>query len=82
MEESKSSDNIIKKKKAGKGKNPTKMDIILSQEQKNAKDLMMRSTCTILDGSPGTSKSTLSMNVALSLLFDTDIKKIWLIYRN
>ena len=59
-------------------KNPVKFDITLSQEQKEAKAIMLRSTCTVLDGSPGTSKSTLAMNVALSLLFKGDIQKIYL----
>ena len=71
-------EEIIKKKRVGKGKGATKMDIVLGVEQKKAKEVMMTSTCTILDGVPGTSKSTLSMNVALTLLFDTDISKIWL----
>lgn len=63
----------IKKKKKG----PIKFDITLSEEQKQTKSIMMHSTCTILDGSPGSSKSTLSMNVALDLLFSGIVQKIY-----
>jgi phosphate starvation-inducible PhoH-like protein len=58
-------------------KNPINFDITLSDEQKAAKAVMLDSICAILDGSPGTSKSTLSMNVALDLLFRGDIHKIY-----
>jgi phosphate starvation-inducible PhoH-like protein len=58
-------------------KNPIKFDITLSEEQKEAKAIMLNSICAILDGSPGTSKSTLSMNVALDLLFRGEIHKIY-----
>lgn len=54
-----------------------KFDITLSEEQKLTKAVMLNSICTILDGSPGTSKSTLSMNVALDLLFRGEIGKIY-----
>lgn len=58
-------------------KGPIKFDITLSEEQKTTKATMLGSICTVLDGSPGTSKSTLSMNVALDLLFKGDISKIY-----
>jgi len=60
-----------------KRKSPIKFDIVLSEEQKAAKAIMLNSICAILDGSPGTSKSTLSMNVALDLLFRGEIHKIY-----
>jgi len=60
-----------------KRKNPIKFDITLSEEQKAAKAIMLNATCVILDGSPGTSKSTLSMNVALDLLFRGEIDKVY-----
>jgi len=60
-----------------KRKSPIKFDITLTQEQKEAKSIMLTSTCSILNGSPGTSKSTLSMNVALDLLFRGEIQKIY-----
>jgi phosphate starvation-inducible protein PhoH len=65
--------NPQKKKRKG----PIKFDITLSEEQKLTKAIMLNSTCTVLDGSPGTSKSTISMNVALDLLFRGDIAKIY-----
>jgi len=58
-------------------KNPISFDITLTEEQKAAKAIMLSSTCTILNGSPGTSKSTLSMNVALDLLFRGEVEKIY-----
>lgn len=61
-----------------KPKGPIKFDITLSEEQKDAKSKMMNSTCTVLNGSPGTSKTTLCMNVALTLLFKKEIQKIYL----
>lgn len=64
----------VKKKKR---KGEIKFDITLTDEQKSAKAEMLKSTCVILDGSPGTSKSTLSMNVALDLLFTGQITKIY-----
>lgn len=63
----------LKKKRKG----DIQFDITLSAEQKEAKAIMISSICTILDGSPGTSKSTLSMNVALDLLFRGEINKIY-----
>ncbi len=65
--------NPNKKKRKG----PIKFDIQLSDEQKVTKAVMLNSICTILDGSPGTSKSTLSMNVALDLLFRGEIQKVY-----
>jgi len=65
--------NTAKKRRKG----PIKFDITLSEEQKKIKAIMLSSICTILDGSPGTSKSTLSMNVALDLLFKGEIQKIY-----
>lgn len=65
--------NPHKKKRKG----DIKFDIVLSEEQKRTKAIMLESICTILDGSPGTSKSTLSMNVALDLLFRGEIQKIY-----
>jgi predicted ribonuclease YlaK len=53
-------------------------DITLSEEQKEAKRLILKSTCTILDGQPGSSKTTISMNAALDLLFQKEIQKIYL----
>jgi phosphate starvation-inducible PhoH-like protein len=60
-----------------KRKNPISFDITLSEEQKLTKATMLTSICTILDGSPGTSKTTISMNVALDLLFRGEIQKIY-----
>jgi len=62
-----------------KRKGPIRFDIQLTEEQSTAKAIIIQdsSICTILDGSPGTSKSTLSMNVALDLLFKGEVQKIY-----
>lgn len=64
---------IVRNKKRKK----IQFNITLSEEQKLAKSTMLSSICTILDGKPGVSKSTLAMNVALDLLFNKDIAKIY-----
>lgn len=69
-------DNLTNTDKKNRKSN-INFDITLSEEQKTTKALMLNSTCTVLDGSPGTSKSTLSMNVALDLLFRGEINKIY-----
>lgn len=60
-----------------KKKGPIRFDITLTEEQKNAKAVMLDSICTVLDGAPGTSKSTLSMNAALDQLFKGEIYMIY-----
>lgn len=60
-----------------KRKGPIKFDITLTDEQKDAKKVMLESICTVLDGAPGTSKSTLSMNTALDQLFKGEVHKIY-----
>jgi phosphate starvation-inducible protein PhoH len=53
-------------------------DIPLSDEQKEAKRLILKNTCTILDGQPGAAKTFTAMNSALDLLFCKEIDKIYL----
>lgn len=53
-------------------------DLPLSEEQKEAKRLILHNTCTILDGSPGASKTFVAINAALDLLFCKQIDKIYL----
>jgi len=53
-------------------------DLPLSEEQKEAKRLILSNTCTILDGSPGASKTFVAINAALDLLFRKEIDRIYL----
>ena len=66
---------MSKKEKKG----AVKFDISLVGEQKEAKELMMSdlNVCTVLEGSAGTGKTTLAINVALSLLFNGRVNKIY-----
>lgn len=64
-------------KKERKGE--IKFDFQLSGEQKEAKAMMMgeANICTILNGQAGSGKTTLAINVALNLLFNGKINKIY-----
>jgi predicted ribonuclease YlaK len=66
----------MQEKKVRKG--DISFDLPLSDEQKEAKRLILKNTCTILDGSPGASKTFIAINAALDLLFRKEIDKIYL----
>ena len=66
---------MSKKEKKG----AVKFDLSLAGEQKEAKELMLSdlNVCTILEGSAGTGKTTLAINVALTHLFNRKANKIY-----
>lgn len=66
---------MSKKEKKG----AVKFDLTLVGEQKQAKEKMLMDTnvCTILEGSAGTGKTTLAINVALTMLFNGQVNKIY-----
>jgi len=63
-------------KRKGRPKGPIKFKIQLNQEQKEAKNLILHNTVTVLKGRAGSGKSLLAANVALDLLFTKEIEKI------
>ena len=60
-------------------KNPIKFKITLSDEQKEAKELILNNTITILKGKAGSGKTLLACQVALDLMFKNQIEKIVII---
>jgi len=65
----------MQEKKVRKG--DISFDLPLSEEQKEAKRLILKNTCTILDGNPGASKTFIAINAALDLLFRKEIDRIY-----
>lgn len=59
-----------------KPKNPIKFNIVLNEEQKDAKKQILDSTITVLKGMAGSGKSMVAAQVALDLLFKKEIEKI------
>jgi phosphate starvation-inducible PhoH-like protein len=59
-----------------KPKNPIKFNIVLNEEQKDAKKHILDNTITILKGMAGSGKSMVAAQVALDLLFKKEIEKI------
>lgn len=59
-----------------KPKNPIKFNIVLNEEQKEAKKQILDSTITVLKGMAGSGKSMVAAQVALDLLFKKEIEKI------
>ena len=59
-----------------KPKSPINFKIQLNSEQKEAKDLILRSPISVIDGGAGVGKTTIASNIALDLLFNKEIKKI------
>lgn len=59
-----------------KPKGPIKFQIVLTEEQKQAKATILDSTITVLKGSAGSGKSMVAAQVALDLLFRRDIQRI------
>ena len=59
-------------------KNPIKFHIQLNEEQKQAKDIILNNTITVLKGKAGSAKTLLACNVALDLLFKRQIERIFI----
>jgi phosphate starvation-inducible PhoH-like protein len=67
-------DSIYREKRSPK--NPIKFQIQLNEEQKQAKQVILDNTITILAGSAGSGKTLLACNVALEGLFRKEYDKI------
>lgn len=65
----------IEDEKANK-KGPIKFQLQLNEEQKQAKEIILSNTITVLSGSAGSGKTLLACQVALDLLFKKQVKKI------
>lgn len=59
-------------------KNPIKFSIQLNEEQKQAKEVILSNTITVLKGKAGSAKTLLACNVALDLLFKRQIERIFI----
>lgn len=59
-----------------KPKNPIKFNIVLNEEQKEAKKHILEDTIIVLKGMAGSGKSMVAAQVALDLLFKKEIEKI------
>jgi len=67
-------DEVFKEKR--KPKNPVRFGIVLNPEQKQAKAEILINTVIAIKGKAGSGKTSLSIQVALDLLFNKDIEKI------
>mgnify|MGYP001240941658 CR=1 FL=1 len=67
-------DEVYRSKKSPK--NPIKYQIQLNEEQKQAKQIILDNTITLLAGSAGSGKTLLACNVALDGLFKREYDKI------
>ncbi len=65
----------IQEEKANK-KAPIKFQLQLNEEQKQAKEIILSNTVTILSGAAGSGKTLLACQVALDMLFKKQVKKI------
>lgn len=65
---------VYKDKKVLKG--PIKYNVQLNQEQKDAKQIILNSTITIIKGMAGSGKSLLAAQIGLDLLFRKEVEKI------
>lgn len=68
-------DQVLETKKI---KNPIRFHIQLNEEQKEAKQIILDNTITVLKGQAGSSKTLLACNVALDLLFKKEVEKIYI----
>lgn len=57
-------------------KNPIKFSVNLTEEQKEAKSIILQNKITVLKGSAGSGKSMVAAQVALDLLFKKEVEKI------
>lgn len=67
-------ENYFQEKRKPKG--PIKFSITLNEEQKLAKEEILKNTITVLRGMAGSGKTLLACQVALDMLFKRDIEKI------
>lgn len=67
-------DEVFKEKR--KLKNPIKFKIQLNEEQKQAKDEILKNTITLLAGSAGSGKTLLACQIALDGLFRKEYNKV------
>jgi phosphate starvation-inducible PhoH-like protein len=65
---------IVRKKR--ELKNPIKFQVSLTEEQKQAKAVILDSKITVLKGSAGSGKSMVAAQAALDALFRQDVEKI------
>lgn len=63
-------------KEKSKPKTPIRFNIQLNEEQKIAKDYILKNTISVLGGSAGSGKTILASQIALDLLFKKEIEKI------
>jgi phosphate starvation-inducible PhoH-like protein len=67
-------DPVFTKKRVPK--TPIKFNVQLNEEQKEAKDVILKSVISVLRGKAGSGKSLLAAQVALDMLFKKEIEKI------
>jgi phosphate starvation-inducible PhoH-like protein len=67
-------DEIFKDKKVPK--NPIKFKLVLNEEQKEAKELILNNTLTLVAGKAGSGKTLLACQIALDGLFKKQFEKI------
>jgi phosphate starvation-inducible PhoH-like protein len=59
-------------------KTPIKFDIYLNEEQKAAKDLIYENPILALTGGAGSGKTTTAIQIALNMLFDKTVSKVFI----
>lgn len=74
--EVKNREKTVKPKVRKITKSPTSFNVVLTQEQKDAKAIALANTITFFKGKPGTSKSLLCCHIALDLLIKGYVDKI------
>ena len=62
--------------KKRKPKNPIKFNIILNEEQKRAKELILQTPINFVLGRAGSGKTALTVQIALDSLFNREVNKI------
>ena len=63
-------------KEKRKPKGPIKFKMSLNEEQKEAKDIILNTPVTLIEGKAGSGKTTLACQIALDLLFRREIEQI------
>ena len=66
--------DVFKEKRKLKG--PIKFKMSLNEEQKEAKDIILNTPVSLIEGKAGSGKTTLACQIALDLLFRRDIEQI------
>ena len=67
-------DDVFRAKR--KPKNPIRFRISLNEEQKQAKEIILKNPVTVLKGMAGSGKTLVAVQTALDLLFTKEIEKI------